>query len=159
MLIYIVQTPIITHVDRELVIINTKECTQKHEMHNLIILLLLWDFFKYNIGAVLLENNGKGIIWYWYFLQNLNVTYFLQTCELPKKGLFSIISLTLTTDNNSDIKRRMSSFLLWCVTPLKIKHCLCHTYYYYILLTYVSLKSHVEGIVLCVAKNIFSFKK
>ena len=43
-------------------------------------------------------------------------------------------------------------YLLW-----KLKHCLCHTYYY-ILLTYVSLKSHVDGIVLCVAKNIFSFK-
>ena len=43
-------------------------------------------------------------------------------------------------------------YLLW-----KLKHCLCHTYYY-ILLTYASLKSHVDGIVLCVAKNIFSFK-
>ena len=43
-------------------------------------------------------------------------------------------------------------YLLW-----KLKHCLCHTYYY-ILLTYVSLKSHVDGIVLCVEKNIFRFE-
>ena len=30
---------------------------------------------------------------------------------------------------------------------------------YYILLTYDSLKSHVDGIVLCVAKKLFSFKR
>ena len=44
-------------------------------------------------------------------------------------------------------------YLLW-----KLKHCLCHTLYYYILLTYVSLKSHVDETVLFVAKNLFSFK-
>ena len=40
----------------------------------------------------------------------------------------------------------------------KLKHWLCHKYYYYIVLTYVSLKPHVDRIVLCVAKNIFSFE-
>ena len=52
-----------------------------------------------------------------------------------KKGLFSIISLILTTDNNSDIiTRSMSSFLLWYVPPLKAKtlflpHILLHSPY------------------------------
>ena len=44
-------------------------------------------------------------------------------------------------------------YLLW-----KLKYCLCHHTYYYILLTYVSLMSYVDGIVLCVSKNIVRFK-
>ena len=72
------------------------------------------------------------------------------------KGLFSIIVFILSTDNNSNIKRSMSSFLLWFVLLWNLKNCLCHIYYY-ILLSYVSLKSHVNGIVLFVAQNIFSY--
>ena len=75
-----------------------------------------------------------------------------------KKGLFSIISLTLTTDNNSDIKRSMSSFLLWFVPPLKAKtlfmpHILLHSPY----LCLIEVSCGWD-LVLCVAKNIFSFK-
>ena len=44
-------------------------------------------------------------------------------------------------------------YFLW-----KLKNCICQTYYY-IFLTYVSLKSHVDGIVLCVANYTFSCKE
>ena len=55
-----------------------------------------------------------------------------------KKGLFSIKSLTLTTNNNNYFKKSTSSFCLWLVPPWKAKifFYACQTSYYYILLTY-----------------------
>ena len=63
------------------------------------------------------------------------------------------LQLTTTVISKEDCPPSFCDvYLLW-----KLKCCLCHTYYY-ILLNYVSLKSHVDKIVLCVAKKIFSFK-
>ena len=66
--------------------------------------------------------------------------------------------LQLTTDNSSDIKSSMSCppsfcdlYLLW-----KLKHWLCHTYYY-ILLNNVSYSWGWDSAI-CGKKNIFSLK-
>ena len=76
---------------------------------------------------------------------------------ITKNGLFSIISfpLQLTTTVISKVEYPpffCDVYLLW-----KLKPCLSHTYNY-ILLNYVSLKSHVDELVLCVTKNIFGLK-
>ena len=78
----------------------------------------------------------------------------LQSLGCSQSYPLHLQQLTTTVKSKEVCPISLYHLYLFC----KLKHCLGHTCYYYIFFTYVSLKPHVDGIVLCVAKNIFSFK-